>query len=255
MALKRTLHWELIFVRQVVMEFTTMARKLSRFGLMIVVGLATGQLVMAQRGGGPVERPERPTGPAAKKANDLISKYKARIEQEVEQDRKEAERLRTELHELIDVRSSMAEAIAELRGELAEMGTYSPDLVINEPANPQRQSAQPAQQPRAQVSRDLFYGIGSALPKDPTAQQREQLRRLAPRTDLKRILERLRTDVEDVRTEVDQLAYKLLELSSGVPDTRRGFGRMGGGMGGGGDFRAFGPWFDTIGSMGGQGMR
>ena len=32
------------------------------------------------------------------------------------------------------------------------------------------------------------------------------------------MIERLRTEVDETRNEVDHLAYKLLELSSGVPD-------------------------------------
>jgi hypothetical protein len=95
--------------------------------------------------------------------------------------------------------------------------------------------------------RDLFYGFGSALPKDPTPQQREQIRRLAPRSDLKRMIERLRAEVEETRAEVDQLAYKLLELREGIPVSFQGFGGMGGGM----DM----PWFGSIGTQSGGGMR
>jgi predicted RNase H-like nuclease (RuvC/YqgF family) len=93
--------------------------------------------------------------------------------------------------------------------------------------------------------RDLFYGLGSALPKEPTPEQREQLRRLAPRADLKRMIERLRAEVEETRTEVDQLAYKLLELRAGVPVSHQGFGGMVVGV----------PWFGSIGTQSGMGMR
>jgi hypothetical protein len=44
----------------------------------------------------------------------------------------------------------------------------------------------------------------------------EQLRRLAPGADLKRMIKGLRAEAEETRTEVDQLAYKLLELRAGI---------------------------------------
>ena len=36
------------------------------------------------------------------------------------------------------------------------------------------------------------------------------------------MVDRLRAEVEETRTEIDQLAYQLLELRSGVPASRRG---------------------------------
>src|SRR5262249_40225625 len=99
-----------------------MSPKLIRFGLVVALSLAAGRIVMAQVGRnanqGAVEdqQPVKPTGPAAKKADDLIRDYTARIEKEIERGRKEVERLRAELHELIDVRYDLTEAIAELRG-------------------------------------------------------------------------------------------------------------------------------------------
>ena len=156
----------------------------------------------------------RPSGPAAKKADDLIQGYTARIEKEIEQGRKEVDRLRAELHELIDLRFEMAAAIADLRGDMAAKGTYTADPIIYGQLAHQDTKTAPAQ---GQVQgmalrRDLFYGFGSSLPKEPTPQQREQLRRLARRADLKRMIERLRAEVEETRTEVDGLVYKLLEL-------------------------------------------
>ena len=60
------------------------------------------------------------------------------------------------------------------------------------------------------------------------------------------MIERLRAEVDETRTEVDQLAYKLLELSAGIPASFQG---MGGGMGGG-----YGQWFDSLGTpVGGMG--
>ena len=228
----------------------TMSPKLSRFGLVIALSLLAGPPAMAQFGGGaPVpggdhdEKPVKPTGPAAKKADDLIRGYTTRIEKEIEQGRKELERLRTELHELIDIRFEMAAAIADLRGDLATKGTYSADpLSYGQTGTPDTKSSTPQGRPQVIVfGRDLFYGLGTALPKDPTPEQREQLRRLAPRADLKRMIDRLRTEVEETRTEVDQLAYKLLELRAGIPASFQGFG---GGMGG--------PWFGSIGMQGGM---
>jgi len=235
-----------------------MSRKLGCPGLVVALVLATGRLAMAQ--GFPNESPQpvKPTGPAAKKADDLIQGYTARIEKEIDQGRKELERLRAELHELIDLRYEMAAAIADLRGDLASKGTYSADPVIyGQPASPDRKTAAPQTQGQGMVFRpDLFFGLGSALPKEPTPQQREQLRRLAPRADLKRMIERLAAEVEETRAEVDAQVYKLLELRAGIPASYRGFGGMGGGMGGmgggmGGGGMA-GSWFGSMGLQGGM---
>jgi chorismate mutase len=244
------------------------------------LSLAAGQSVMAQRAGNdnqntPQEnQPVKLTGPAAKKADDLIKGYTARIEKEIEQARKEIERLRTELHELIDVRSEMAATIAEVRGELAAKGTYSAEpIIVQAAAQDQNTTQAQGQGPGNRFRRDFLYGLGSALPKDPSPEQRDQLRRLAPRAELKRMVDRLRAEIEETRTEVDQLAYQLLELRSGVPASNQGFvgmgsgmGGMGGGMGGNGGnmgpaMRArmagmgipYGPWFGTMGMPRGMG--
>jgi hypothetical protein len=232
-----------------------MSRKLGRPGLVVALILAGGRLGMAQGFDNVTEKSlVKPTGPAAKKADDLIQAYTARIEKEIDQGRKEVERLRAELHELIDVRYEMAAAIADLRGDLAAKGTYSADTIIyGQSVNQDRRTAPPQAQGQGMALRpDLFYGLGSALPKEPTPQQREQLRRLAPRADLKRMIERLRAEVEETRNEVDTLVYKLLELRAGVPTSYVGFGGMGGGMGGG----VAGSWFGSMGMQGGMsGMR
>jgi hypothetical protein len=225
-----------------------MSPTLSRLGLVIALSLtATGKL-MAQQAL-EVVQPVKPTGPAAKKTDDLIRAYTARIEKEIEEGHKEVARLRAELHELIDVRYAMADAIAEMRGELATKGKYSGDPVVATQAAP-KEAAAPA--PAARFRRDFVYGLGSALPKDPTEQQREQLRRLAPRTDLKRMISDLRAKVDETRVEVDQLAYTLLELSSGVTQPSLWMGGMGGGIGGGMGV-PFGQWFGSMGTM--QGMQ
>ena len=237
-----------------------MSRKLCRHGLVVALSLAAGRLVQAQGFKNVDEKSlqnqqtVKPTGPAAKKADDLIQGYTNRIEKEIEQDRKEVERLRAELHELIDVRYEMAAAIADLRGDLAAKGTYSADPIIyGQPAKQDRKTAPPQVQGQGMGLRsDLFYGLGSALPKEPTPQQREQLRRLAPRADLKRMIERLRADVEETRTEVDTLVYRLLELRAGVPASYHGFGGMGGGMGGRMGGGMAGSWFGSMGVQGGM---
>ena len=67
-----------------------MSPKLPRFGLVVALSLAAGQSVMAQPGGNdnqntPQEnQPVKLTGPAAKKADDLIKGYSARIEKEID---------------------------------------------------------------------------------------------------------------------------------------------------------------------------
>jgi hypothetical protein len=66
-------------------------------------------------------------------------------------------------------------------------------------------------------------------------------------SDVKRKIEWLRAQVDETRTEVDQLAYNLLELGSGVPISFQGVAGMNGQY-------QFGPWFGTIGAMrGGMG--
>ena len=102
------------------------------------------------------------------------------------------------VHELIDVRYAMADAIAELRGEMATKGTYSGDLLTAGSA-PQKAVSPPPAPAGMQFHRDFVYGLGSApCPKrSSTDEQREQLRRLAPRADLKRMIERLRAEVDE----------------------------------------------------------
>jgi hypothetical protein len=215
-----------------------------RFALLesvITISLMTCGTLMAQ----PVApKPVKPSGPAARKAEGLIKAYTARIEKEIVQGHKEIERLRAELHELIDVRDAMAEAIAGLRGELATKGTFSADPVAPAQAT---QKAGAQLQPIGMVMPfrpDFVYGLGSSLPKEPIQEQREQLRRLAPRADVKRMIERLRAEVDETCAEVDQLGVKLLELSAGVPTS---FPGMGGGTIGNTD------WFGTMGmTMGGM---
>ncbi len=228
-----------------------MSPKNFRAGLVMTLCLAAGRLVLAQGFGPPPEHePVKPTGPAAKRADDLIQAYTARIEKEIERERREVDQLRAELHELIDLRYEVAAAIADLRADLAAKGSYSADPVIIGGQGPVNQQAKtgPQQAQAMQYHRDLFYGLGSALPKEPSAQQREQLRRLAPRADLRKMIERLRAEVEETRTEVDALVYKLLELRAGFPTSGRGFGGMGGmmqaGMGG--------SWFGSLGSPAGM---
>ena len=218
-----------------------MCSRFALFGSVIAVSLMTSGNLVAQ----PVApKPVKPSGPAARKAEELIKAYTARIEKEIDQGHKEIDRLRAELHELIDVRDAMADAIADLRGELATKGTFSADSVVPAPA-PQKAAAQV--QPFGMVMpshRDFVYALGTSLAKEPTQEQREQLRRLAPRADVKRMIERLRTEVDEARAEIDQLGVKLLELSAGVPTSVRG---LGGGMIGNTD------WFGTMGrTMGGM---
>jgi predicted RNase H-like nuclease (RuvC/YqgF family) len=217
-----------------------MTPKISHIGWAFALCLFPIGNLMAQ----PVAQvPVKPTGPAAKKAEELIKAYTARIEKEIDQGRKEVERLRSELHELIDVRCAMSEAIADLRGELATKGTYSADFVS--PVQATQKPQEPAQRGPMRLRHDFVFGLGSALPKEPTQEQREQLRRLAPRDDLKRMIERLRAEVDETRAEVDQLALRLLELSAGVPSSFQGMG---------GPMRARmdgmnGEWFGTMGRM------
>ncbi len=223
-----------------------MSPNLVRFGLMVALMLVAGRPVIAQRGGADVSEDRvKPTGAAAKKADDLIRSYTARIEKEIDQGRKEAARLRAELHELIDVRQEMIDAIAELRGDLASKGAYSAEgpFYGQAPTQDKKTAPQPGQGMVMPFRRDLFYGLGSALPKDPSPEQREQIRRLAPQADLKRTIERLRLDVDETRTEIDQLAYTLLELRVGIPSSVQIYGGMGG---------VAVPWFGSI-EMQGQG--
>ncbi len=98
-----------------------------QFGLAIVLCCTVVGQANAQQA---PEPPVKPTGPAAKKADDLIRTYTARIENEIVQAQKELDRLRGELHELIDVRDDMAKAIADVRADLAAKGTYGADPAV-----------------------------------------------------------------------------------------------------------------------------
>ncbi len=218
-------------------------------GLVFSLSLIVSASLMAQQAR---PKPVKPTGPAAKKAEDLIKNHIARIEKEIAQGHQEVERLRAELHELIDVRDAMADAVADLRGELATQGTYSADPVVTVKTTQKTETPIQGMGPGIvqgmRFRRHFVYGLGSSLPKEPTQEQREQLRRLAPRTDLNRMIKRLLAEVDKARAEVDELAVTLLELSAGIPDSFRG---MGGGMGG--ISEQAGQWFGTMGmTMGGM---
>jgi hypothetical protein len=239
-----------------------MSSQISRLGLAVILSVTFAGRVMAQPGGADqgaekTPPPVKPTGPAAKKADDLIRSYTARIEKEIALGEKEVDRLRGELHELIDVRDDMAKAIAEVRADLAAKGTYraDPAIVVSQASSPgigvpvapygpdvPVQAIGPDGQVQAISSpRDLVYGLGTALPKNPSPQEREQIRRLAPRVELKRMIERLRAQVEDMRAEVDELAYKVLELRAGVPTSSQGMGGNANGM-----------WFGSMRMQGGM---
>jgi len=214
--------------------------------LAVFLSFTVGDRVMAQPGAAAKpSQPVLPTGPAAQKADDLIRSYTARIEKEIARGQTELDRLRGELHEFIDVRDDMAKAIAEVRADLAAKGTYGADPVIvaAQPALPAIGMAVAPYGPAPMIAphRDLVYGLGTALPKNPGREEREQLRRLAPRVELKRMIERLRAQVEEIRAEVDELAYQLLELRAGIPISSQG-------MGG----NATGIWFGSMGTQGGM---
>ena len=168
-----------------------------------------------------------PTGPAAKKADDLIRGYTMRIEKEIEQGRKEVERLRAELHELIDVRYEMADAIAELRGGPGGEGDVQRRSRRQSAGHPGRRS----NRLRAghQGSRSVATSStawAAPFPKDPSPEQREQLRRLAPRADLKRMIERLRGGRRDTRRG-RSTGLQAPELRAGIPASFRGLRRDG----------------------------
>jgi hypothetical protein len=220
-----------------------MSSRFALFGSIVAVILMTSETNLMAQPAAPT--PVKPTGPAAKKAEDLLKAYTTRIEKEIDQGHKEVVRLRAELHELIDARDAMADAIAELRGELATKGTYSTDPVVPAPAT--QKTAAPAQPTGMAMDfhPDFVYRLGCTLPKEPTQEQREQLRRLAPRADLKRMIERLRTEVDETRTEVEKFACKLLELSEGIPASYEGMGGFGG------NGRWFGSRDMSMGGMGG----
>ena len=164
----------------------TMSPKLTRFGLVVALSLAAGQSVMAQRGGNgnqntPQEnQPVKLTGPAAKKADDLIKGYTARIEKEIDQARKEIERLRTELHELIDVRSEMAATIAEVRVSWRRRGRTctEPHHRAGGRYRTEHIARRAGTRARESVPSRPLLRPGGRLPKDPTPEQRDQLRRL-----------------------------------------------------------------------------
>ena len=68
-----------------------MSSRFVLFGSVIMMSLTTCGTLMAQ----PVApKPVKPSGPAARKAEELIKAYTARIEKEIDQGHKEIDRLR-----------------------------------------------------------------------------------------------------------------------------------------------------------------
>ena len=87
------------------------------------------------------------------------------------------------------MRSEMAATIAEVRGELAAKGTYSAELIVGPAAAQIEHGAlADARTTESVPSRHHLRPGGDALPKDPTPEQRDQLRRLATRAELKRMV-------------------------------------------------------------------
>ena len=124
-----------------------------------MISLVVVGSLMAEGGANPkrtapgTSQSTRPDGPAARKAEDLLNAHIARIEKENAEGRKEVDRLRAELHELVDVRYATSIAIADLKGELATKGVYSSN---NLPVN-----AQPA--PGMTPGSPIRHGVSPRL--------------------------------------------------------------------------------------------
>jgi hypothetical protein len=132
----------LVQTRRPIFGAFAISSQISRLGLAVILSVTFAGRVMAQPGGcdqgaEKTPPPVKLTGPAAKKADDLIRSYATRIEKEIALGEKELDRLRGELHELIDVRDDMAKAIAEVRADLAAKGTYraDPGIVVSQPCH------------------------------------------------------------------------------------------------------------------------
>ena len=126
---------------------------------------------------------------SAQKIDKTIQAYQSRSVQDLEQTRKDLDRMRKELRELVEVRFDMAIAAAELRAETGSQGI--PGI-----------SGSPAGYPGS-------AGFQAAA---PSGKDRQTQNAAATNQELRQVQELLRSEIQQARNQSDQLVAQLREL-------------------------------------------
>lgn len=139
------------------------------------------------------------------KAIQTYESYREKMGPNVDQTRKEIDRLRDELEELVKLRSDMAISLAEIRADMATSHMAGPVVVTGGP------------QPGGQFAGQQFaYGAappGSAgRPQELSREDRQRMRREALNQELRQVQEQLRMEVDQTRGQTDQLVGQIRDL-------------------------------------------
>jgi hypothetical protein len=133
------------------------------------------------------------TGASAERVDKALQDYQSRLGQDVEQSRKDIDRMRKELRDLIDTRFDMVLSLAELR---ADMGV--PVAAPGAPAPPGTVIPEP--------------GVVYAGPKTMSETDRQHQRAAILHQELRQIQDVVRNDLQQARSQTDQLVAQLRTL-------------------------------------------
>jgi hypothetical protein len=126
---------------------------------------------------------------AARRIDKAILAYESRVDQEIDQTRKEINRLQKELSEMVELQFGLVIALAELQAEMK------------------------AQQLVAVAEREASPSPGeSGAAASNQAEERRRLRCLELNRELRAVLDNLRGMVSQKRSETDQLVLQLRNL-------------------------------------------
>ena len=126
---------------------------------------------------------------SAQKIDKTIQAYQNRSVQDLEQTRKDLDRMRKELRELVEVRFDMAIAAAELRAETGNTGLPG---TFGSPAG--------------------FPGSAGFQAAAPSGKDRQTQGAAAMNQELRQVQELLRSEIQQARNQTDQLVAQLREL-------------------------------------------
>jgi len=126
---------------------------------------------------------------SAQKIDKTIQAYQNRSVQDLEQTRKDLDRMRKELRELVEVRFDMAIAAAEIRAETGGSGL-----------------------PGAFGSPAGFQGSAGFQAAASSGKDRQTQGAAAMNQELRQVQELLRSEIQQARTQTDQLVAQLRDL-------------------------------------------
>lgn len=149
---------------------------------------------------------------ASERINRALQSYESYREKagpNVEQTRKEIDRLRDELEELTKLRTDMAVSLAEIRADMASHQFMAGPAM--QPGGPQGGA------PGFAGQHVLYAGApqGSAARfTEPSREERQRLRREALNHELRQVQEQLRMEVDQAQGHADQLVAQIRDMRS-----------------------------------------